>query len=129
MGELQATLDEAAEACRRGLADRHGRRFEPAQLLVPPYRAARVTGALFHTQGGAVVDANCRVLARDAHGRLQALPNLFAAGGAARGVSGNHPAGYLSGNGLLSALAGGAVAGEAAAMAASAARAGGAGTG
>jgi fumarate reductase flavoprotein subunit len=35
-----------------------------------------------------------------------ALENLFAAGGAARGVSGNAVWGYLSGNGLLSAFAG-----------------------
>jgi fumarate reductase flavoprotein subunit len=60
------------------------------------------------------------MLARDASGLLQPLPNLFAAGGAARGVSGNHPSGYLSGNGLLSAVAGGAVAGEVAALAGSA---------
>ena len=33
------------------------------------------------------------------------LPNLLAAGGAARGVSGNDVSGYLSGNGLLSAVA------------------------
>jgi fumarate reductase flavoprotein subunit len=37
-------------------------------------------------------------------------PNLLAAGGAARGVSGNAVWGYLSGNGLLSAVAGGAIA-------------------
>jgi fumarate reductase flavoprotein subunit len=115
--DLEATLDEVAAACGRAGSDRHGRRFEPAQRLVPPYRVARVTGALFHTQGGLAVDGACRVLARDGGGRRQPLPNLFAAGGAARGVSGNHPSGYLSGNGLLSALAGGAVAGEGAALA------------
>ena len=38
--------------------------------------------------------------------------NLLAAGGAARGVSGNAVWGYLSGNGLLSAVAGGAIAAE-----------------
>ena len=35
------------------------------------------------------------------------LPNLLAAGGAAGGVSGDAVWGYLSGNGLLSAVAGG----------------------
>ena len=35
------------------------------------------------------------------------FPNLWAAGGAARGVSGNAVWGYLSGNGQLSAVAGG----------------------
>ncbi|MFU1951338.1 FAD-binding protein, partial [Bordetella avium] len=70
------------------------------------YHAVKVTGALFHTQGGLDIDAHCRVL--DQAGR--ALPNLLAAGGAARGVSGNEVSGYLSGNGLLSAVAGGHIA-------------------
>jgi fumarate reductase flavoprotein subunit len=39
-----------------------------------------------------------------------AFPNLWAAGGAARSVSGNAVWGYLSGNGLLSAVAGGWIA-------------------
>ena len=71
-----------------------------------PYHAVKVTGALFHTQGGLDIDARCRV--RRADGGL--FPNLLAAGGAARGVSGNDVAGYLSGNGLLSAIAGGHIA-------------------
>lgn len=130
---LQATLDEAARACANAAGDCHGRRFDAAQLLTPPFRAAKVTGALFHTQGGLAVDESCRVLARDAAlarrpderhpderhpTALHPLANVYAAGGAARGVSGNHPSGYLSGNGLLSALAGGAVAGRSAAQAA-----------
>ena len=43
------------------------------------------------------------------------LPNLLAAGGAARGVSGAAVWGYLSGNGLLSAVAGGFIAARTAA--------------
>lgn len=74
--------------------------------LVAPYHAVRVTGALFHTQGGPDIDVSCRVLREDG----TPLPNLLAAGGAARGVSGNAVWGYLSGNGLLSALAGGFIA-------------------
>ncbi|RYY91358.1 MAG: FAD-binding protein, partial [Comamonadaceae bacterium] len=70
------------------------------------FHAVRVTGALFHTQGGLDVDAHCRVR-REAGGRF---PNMLAAGGAARGVSGNAVWGYLSGNGLLSAVAGGWIA-------------------
>jgi fumarate reductase flavoprotein subunit len=81
-----------------------GRRF--ARALRAPFHAVRVTGALFHTQGGLDIDARCRV--RGADGRP--LPNLLAAGGAARGVSGDAVWGYLSGNGLLSAVAGGAIA-------------------
>jgi fumarate reductase flavoprotein subunit len=71
----------------------------------------KVTGALFHTQGGLAVDANARVL--DGVGRP--LPNLWAGGGAARGLSGAHAWGYLSGNGLLSAIALGRLAGRGAA--------------
>jgi fumarate reductase flavoprotein subunit len=40
------------------------------------------------------------------------FPNLLAAGGAARGVSGKAVWGYLSGNGLLSAVAGGHLAAQ-----------------
>jgi fumarate reductase flavoprotein subunit len=77
-----------------------------ATALQPPYCAIKVTGALFHTQGGLDVDAQARVLRASG----APLPNLLAAGGAARGVSGNAIWGYLSGNGLLSALAGGYIA-------------------
>lgn len=74
--------------------------------LVPGYHAVKVTGALFHTQGGLDIDADCRVLRRNSG----AFANLLAGGGAARGVSGDAVWGYLSGNGLLSALAGGFIA-------------------
>jgi fumarate reductase flavoprotein subunit len=97
---LRATLD----GVRAGAVMPDGRRFKRA--LAPPYYAVKVTGALFHTQGGLDIDAQCRVLRRDG----KPWPNLLAAGGAARGVSGNAVWGYLSGNGLLSAVAGGAIA-------------------
>jgi fumarate reductase flavoprotein subunit len=74
--------------------------------LIAPYCAIRVTGALFHTQGGLDIDARSRVLRADG----VPLPNLLAAGGAARGVSGDSVSGYLSGNGLLSVVAGGFIA-------------------
>jgi fumarate reductase flavoprotein subunit len=75
--------------------------------LAAPYHAIQVTGALFHTQGGLDIDEHGRVLrAAD----RAPFPNLLAAGGAARGVSGNAVWGYLSGNGLLSAVAGGFIA-------------------
>lgn len=77
----------------------------------PPFHAVRVTGALFHTQGGLDIDAQCRVRRADG----SPFPNLLAAGGAARGVSGNAVWGYLSGNGLLSAVAGGWIAAHTAA--------------
>lgn len=96
---LRATLD----GVQAGAVAEDGRRF--ARALAPPYHAVKVTGALFHTQGGLDIDAHCRVLRQDG----SPWPNLLAAGGAARGVSGNAVWGYLSGNGLLSAVAGGAI--------------------
>jgi fumarate reductase flavoprotein subunit len=44
-----------------------------------------------------------------------ALPNLYAGGGAARGISGRGPSGYLPGAGLCSAVTLGRIAGRAAA--------------
>jgi fumarate reductase flavoprotein subunit len=102
---LAATLASVHE----GAVAPDGRRFQRA--LVPPYHAVKVTGALFHTQGGMDIDEHCRVLRQDG----TPWPNLLAAGGAARGVSGNAVWGYLSGNGLLSAVAGGAIAAQTAA--------------
>jgi fumarate reductase flavoprotein subunit len=90
--------------------DRFSRRHDPGKALRPPFRAIKVTGALFHTQGGLAVDADARVLRQDGG----AFPNLFAAGGAAAGVSGDTAAGYLSGNGLLTATVLGRIAGDAA---------------
>jgi fumarate reductase flavoprotein subunit len=74
--------------------------------LEAPFYAAKVTGALFHTQGGLKIDEQCRVVKNNG----SMMPNLLAAGGAAGGVSGNSVWGYLSGNGLLSAVAGGYIA-------------------
>lgn len=89
--------------------DRFGRNWANAKPLSPPLRAVKVTGALFHTQGGLAVGPDTRVLARGV-----ALPNLFAIGGAAVGVSGPAASGYLSGNGLLTAVGLGFVAGKSA---------------
>jgi fumarate reductase flavoprotein subunit len=91
------TLAEAT-ACSAGAADRLGRTFWEAALELP-YGVVRVTGALFHTQGGLLVDPTGAVL-RGGH----PIHGLYAAGGAAVGISGHGPAGYLAGNGLLSAF-------------------------
>jgi fumarate reductase flavoprotein subunit len=104
-GLSERTLADTLAAIPQG-TDGFGRRFDGPRLS-PPYHAVRVTGALFHTQGGLDVDGAGRV--RHADGRL--FPNLWAAGGAACGVSGAGDAGYLSGNGLLSAIALGRAAG------------------
>jgi fumarate reductase flavoprotein subunit len=91
--------------------DRYGRKFSAEQTCKPPFHAVKVTGALFHTQGGLAIDAKGRVKRKDG----TKSPNLFAAGGAAAGVSGSTAAGYLSGNGLLTATVLGRLTGETAA--------------
>jgi fumarate reductase flavoprotein subunit len=108
---LVATLAEIEAAKRKGVRDRFGRDFSGSAPLVAPFRGVQVTGALFHTQGGLVVDGDARVVLRNG----VAAPNLFAAGGAAAGVSGSNAGGYLSGNGLLTATVFGRLAGRAAA--------------
>jgi len=122
IGELASAMRVSAEALAQELeniesskarseTDRFGRRLLPNQKLAPPFCAVKVTGALFHTQGGLAIDGHGRVKRKD--GTL--LPNVFAAGGAAAGLSGNSAAGYLSGNGLLTATVLGRLAGTAAA--------------
>jgi fumarate reductase flavoprotein subunit len=108
---LAATVSAVAAMARGEARDAFGRDFTGHPPLRPPYRIARVTGALFHTQGGLVVDRQGRVLRPDG----TPLPNLFAGGGAARGLSGPADWGYLSGSGLLMATSLGRLAGEAAA--------------
>lgn len=104
---LAATLNENSELSSGKGTDSFGRDFTSKPDLQPPYYAVKVTGSLFHTQGGLVVDANARVLRPD----NSPLPNLYAGGGAARGISGPSDWGYLSGNGLLTAVALGRIAG------------------
>ena len=104
---LAATLNENSELSSGQGTDSFGRDFTSKPDLQPPYYAVKVTGSLFHTQGGLVVDANARVLRPD----NSPLPNLYAGGGAARGISGPSDWGYLSGNGLLTAVALGRIAG------------------
>ena len=87
-----------------------GRNFAKKPPLKAPYYAVCVTGALFHTQGGLAVDTQARVLQSNGI----AFPNLFAGGGAARGVSGYAVWGYLSGNGLLTAVTLGRISGRSA---------------
>jgi fumarate reductase flavoprotein subunit len=108
---LQQTNAEVDELRAGGRQDRWGRDFGGTVPLAPPFCAVKVTGALFHTQGGLVVDTDARVLRAD----RTALPNLFAGGGAARGLSGPSNWGYFSGGGLLTATTLGRIAGESAA--------------
>jgi fumarate reductase flavoprotein subunit len=91
--------------------DDFGRAFRASQMILTPFYGVKVTGALLGTEGGLAIDANGRVLRTNG----QTLPNLLAAGGAARGISGDAGGGYLEGNGLLAAVVGGYLAGSAAA--------------
>ena len=97
---LAETLSGVRVFQNGGAACPFGRDFTTKPALQTPYYAVKVTGALFHTQGGLVIDAQARVQKQDG----RAFPNLYAGGGAARGLSGAHVWGYLSGNGLLSAV-------------------------
>ncbi|RBI82972.1 3-ketosteroid dehydrogenase [Rhodosalinus halophilus] len=105
---LARTMAEAEAARASGAADTFGRHFGATPPLAPPYCGVRVTGALFHTQGGLAVTPEARAVRADG----RAMHSLFAAGGAAVGVSGSGDSGYLSGNGLLAAVGLGRIAGR-----------------
>ena len=110
--QMHKTLADVSALIENGRQDTFGRSFAGRQKLNAPYYAVRVTGALFHTQGGLCVDAAGRVLRTDG----TPLPNLYAGGGAARGISGPDASGYLAGNGLMTATTLGRLAGTAAAL-------------
>jgi fumarate reductase flavoprotein subunit len=105
-GTLAQTIDEYNRAVADG-RDAFGRELL-VHRLTPPYYGARVTGALAHTQGGLKIDPYGRVLRGDG----SAVPNLYAGGGTAAGLSGDTPGGYTSGNGLLVAYTLGRIIGE-----------------
>ncbi|WP_218024289.1 FAD-dependent oxidoreductase [Nocardia speluncae] len=102
IGVPATALDDELAATRRAAAgeepDRQGR-TDTRHPLTAPYIAIAITPALFHTQGGLVVDEHARVLAGGAP-----IPGLYASGGAAIGISGHGAGGYLAGNGLITAL-------------------------
>jgi fumarate reductase flavoprotein subunit len=107
VGLAEAVAGYSIAASGQG-ADAFGRRNFGHAPLVPPLAIAAVKPGLFHTQGGLMVDAHARV--RRADGGV--IPNLFAGGGAAAGISGRTGAGgYASGNGLITALVLGRLAG------------------
>ncbi len=102
---LERTLTEVADLAARRATDRFGRSWE--RPLGTGLRAVRVRGALFHTQGGITVDPWARVLRGG-----RPVPGVYAAGGAAAGISGHGDSGYLAGNGLLSAMGLGMIAAD-----------------
>ena len=110
---LMQTLHER-DALRVGGSDSDalGRPLGSDHAVVPPYCALEITPALFHTQGGLCVNERAAVCRPDG----TPIAGLFAAGGAAAGISGRQGAsGYVSGNGLLAACGLGLLAGRAAA--------------
>ncbi|WP_020417743.1 FAD-binding protein [Amycolatopsis sp. ATCC 39116] len=97
--ELADELAVAGAIARGERADSFGR-TNWERPLSGRLAAVRVVPALFHTQGGLLVNENAAVV--DAQDRP--IPGLYAAGGAAAGISGHGAAGYLPGNGLLPAF-------------------------
>jgi fumarate reductase flavoprotein subunit len=108
---LRETLADADAAQKMGKADAFGRVWGRDRPPSPQFRALKVCGAIYHTQGGLQIDGFARVLRTDG----SRFPNLFAGGGAARGVSGPSSWGYLPAMGLCAAVTLGRIAGQAAA--------------
>jgi len=105
---LANTLDSYASAARGECDDASGRQSFGMAPLEFPLCASRVTPGVFHTQGGLAVDEHGHVLRTDG----QPVRGLFAVGGVAAGISGQTGGrGYSSGNGLLTAVGLGRLAG------------------
>jgi fumarate reductase flavoprotein subunit len=94
---LKQTINEYNKAANGG-QDSFGRALP--QPFNAPFYGIKVTVALYHTQGGLKVNPNGQVLRSDG----SVIPNLYAGGGVAVGVSGKGLEGYLPGNGLLASL-------------------------
>lgn len=97
--KLIANVAHAAAVNQGHATDQYGRKIFAKQLQAP-FAAIKLIPSLFHTQGGLRVSENAEVIARSG----KVIPGLFASGGAAVGISGHGSAGYLAGNGLLSAF-------------------------
>ena len=95
---LKQTIRDYNQSAASGGKDAFGRALP--QPLNEPFYGIKVTVALYHTQGGLKVTPDGQVLRGD--GTI--IPNLYAGGGAAVGVSGKGLEGYLPGNGLLASL-------------------------
>jgi len=100
LSALQDTLQKIDNLALNNEVDEYGRRFNIDAQLKAPYYAIKVSPAVFHTQGGLAINEHAQVI----DDNEQPISSLLAAGGAACGVSGSSVAGYLSGNGLLTAV-------------------------
>ena len=106
--EVGRSLEEAQNAALSGDEDRFGRSWAGLQAPHGGLYYIRVTGALYHTQGGLEIDDHARVIRRDG----DVFSNMFAGGGSARSVSGSSSWGYLPAMGLTTAVTLGCVAGQ-----------------
>lgn len=109
---VSETLGAFAQAAEGRAPDAFGRTDFGFGALEKPYFVVRSIPALFHTQGGVTVTDEAAVARADG----TTIPGLFAGGGVAAGISGAEGAeGYSSGNGLLTAIGLGRIAGTSAA--------------
>jgi fumarate reductase flavoprotein subunit len=108
---LRVTFADVRTAHAERRTDGLGRDWSDDPPPDGDFRAIRVVGALYHTQGGLQIDRCARVLRPNG----RPMGNLFAAGGAARGVAGPSSWGYLPAIGLCAAIATGWIAGREAA--------------
>lgn len=109
--KLSSAVAEVQRVADLKAADAFGRSWASDRPPSGPYRALKVIGALYHTQGGLQIDGQARVLRSDG----TAFANLFAGGGSARSVSGPSSWGYLPAMGLTTAVVLGRLAGQGAA--------------
>jgi fumarate reductase flavoprotein subunit len=103
---LEQTIRECNALAAHSEKDAFGRVLP--QPLAGPCYGIKVTVALYHTQGGVKVNPDGQVIRADG----SVIPNLYAGGGVAVGVSGTGLEGYLPGNGLLASLGLGMIAAE-----------------
>jgi len=108
LSALQDTLQMIDNLAINNQVDEFGRQFSSDAQLKAPYYAVKICPAVFHTQGGLAINERAQVI----DDNEKPITSLLAAGGAACGVSGSSVAGYLSGNGLLTAVTLGRIAAE-----------------
>ncbi len=106
---LNKTINDIAKILNGSMKDTFGRSFDYDSVLKgPPWYATKCVGALFHTQGGLVINKFAQVMKNDG----KKLPNLYAAGGTARSISGPADWGYIPAAGLFTATTQGRIAGK-----------------
>lgn len=108
-GHLERSVQEYAAAASAERPDQFGRTEFGMAPLQGPFYGCRTEPGILTTQGGVVVDDHSRVVLESG----DVLHRVYAGGSAAAGISGNQGAqGYASGNGLLTALGYGMLAGR-----------------